>query len=368
MTRRLNNSLGELDQTRARLEATLASLTDGVVITDARGAVIRLNGAARHMLGRPDLTPGQPFVQVARDHELAALLRQALASPPGTPRTITVEHGRSGLILEATAQRLTGASEQLGLVVLRDITELRRLEGVRREFVANVSHELRTPLASIKALVETLEVGAIDDPLVAHDFLTRIIAEVDRLAALVDELLDLARLESGRVTLQLEALNPSDVLTAGIDRLRPQIERAHLNVRVDLPETLPRVRGDRARIEQVLLNLVHNAIKFTPPGGTITVSAAAANGDLRVAVHDTGVGVAPEELPRLFERFYKTDKARHSKGTGLGLAIAKHIVQAHGGTIWAESVPGEGATFFFTLHLADAAGASSAAVDSSLTA
>ena len=354
MTRQLRSSAEEVQRSRLRLEATLAGLTDGVIITDEFGTVLRVNATAFRLLGLPVATPvGQPFVQLSRDHELSALLRVALATGGDRPRVAVVEHGRSRRVMEATARRLSGPGERLGLVVLRDVTELRRLESVRREFVANVSHELRTPLASIKALVETLEAGAVDDPEVAGDFLHRIVGEVDRLAAIVDELLDLARLESGRVALRPEALAPANLLSRATDRLRSQIDRARLDLVLAVPVDLPRVRADRARVEQVMLNLVHNAIKFTPPGGTITVEALVEDGMVRVNVRDTGAGVSPEELPRLFERFYKADKARRSDGTGLGLAIAKHIVQAHGGAIGAESPPGTGATFFFTLPLAD---------------
>jgi two-component system phosphate regulon sensor histidine kinase PhoR len=236
-------------------------------------------------------------------------------------------------------------------VVLRDVTELRRLESVRREFVANVSHELRTPLASIRAVVETLEAGAADDPAVAGEFLRRIIGEVDHLVGLVDELLDLARLETGRAVLEAEVCDPVDLLTRAAERLRPQVERAGLVLRVEVPPDLPRVRVDRGRIEQVLINLVHNAVKFTPAGGEIVARAEVADGMVEVSVRDTGVGITAEELPRIFERFYKSDTARRSPGSGLGLAIAKHIVQAHGGTIRAESTPGHGATFSFTMPL-----------------
>jgi two-component system phosphate regulon sensor histidine kinase PhoR len=333
------------------LEATLANLDDGVVITDREGVVVRLNAAAARMLGTAtDEAVGTAFVRVSRDHELTALLRDALATHAS--RAATIEYGLGRQALDAVAQPVSGGGEELGLIVLRDVTELRRLERMRREFVANVSHELRTPLSSIRLLVETLETGAIDEPVLAQDFLRRIVGEVDRLARLVDELLDLARLETGRVTLNREPLAPLDLLSAGIDRLRPQIERAGLSLHLEVPLDLPPVDVDRARIEQVLLNLIHNAIKFTPPGGSITVEATADHGLLTVAVRDTGFGVDPEELSRLFERFYKADKARRSEGAGLGLAIAKHIVLAHGGAIWAESVPGEGATFYFTVPLA----------------
>jgi two-component system phosphate regulon sensor histidine kinase PhoR len=349
MTARLYASMGEVERARARLEAMLANLDEGIVITDAGGIVVRLNHAAARMLGMTEeAVQGRPFARVAPDHDIADLLTTALAT--STAQFSTIDTGRNGLIVAATAQPVTGGGERLGLIVLRDITELRRLERVRREFVANVSHELRTPLTSIKALVETLAAGARDDPEVADDFLSRIDEEVDRLTGLVEELLDLARLEAGRVVLQIEPCDPVAVMVQAAERLRPHAERAGLTLRVeaDAPTHLPEIAVDRARIEQVLINLIHNAIKFTPAGGSIVVDAHEEPDGVVIAVRDSGVGIAPEELPRLFERFYKTDKARGSTGTGLGLAIAKHIVQAHGGTIWAESAPGQGTTFFFT--------------------
>jgi two-component system phosphate regulon sensor histidine kinase PhoR len=352
MTADLRRSVAEQERTRTRLEATLANLHDGVVITDQGGAVVQLNGAAAAMLGATSAEAiGRPFLMVSRDHDLANLLRTALAADE--PRAATVEYGREPRVLETSARPFVSGGERLGLVVLRDVTELRRLEGMRREFVANVSHELRTPLTSIRAVVETLETGAVDDPALEAEFLHRIIGEVDHLAALVDELLDLARLEMGRVSLTLEPQDPGDVLTRAVERLRPQAERAGVDLRVDTPSPLPPARVDRGRVEQVLLNLVHNAVKFTPEGGQIVVVAAEEDGMLRVSVRDTGVGIAAEELPRIFERFYKTDPARRSLGSGLGLAIAKHIVQAHGGMIWAESAPGHGTTISFTLPLAN---------------
>jgi two-component system, OmpR family, phosphate regulon sensor histidine kinase PhoR len=338
------------ERSRSRLEATLANLNDGVIITDEAGTVMRLNAAASRMLGATSEEPlGQPFVVATRDHDLAGLLGAALAADG--MRTATVEHGRDHRILEVSAQPFSGGGERLGLVVLRDVTELHRLERMRREFVANVSHELRTPLASIRAVVETLEAGAANDPEVAGDFLRRIIGEVDHLVGLVDELLDLARLESGRAVLTLETSDTAALLTRAVERLRPQVERAGLVLRVEVPPDLPPVRIDRGRIEQVLINLVHNAVKFTPEGGEIVATAELAEGMLQVSVRDTGAGITAEELPRIFERFYKSDAARRSPGSGLGLAIAKHIVQAHGGTIWAESIPGAGTTVSFTMPL-----------------
>ncbi len=348
----LQDLVAEIRQSRAQLESTLSTLSDGVILTGMAGEVVRLNASAARLLNVDlDEVIGLPFVMVTRDHELNELHRQSMRTGQ-IARGTGIELGFERRKVDAIAQPVIGDDNQLTLVVLRDQTELRRLEQVRREFVANVSHELRTPLASIRALVETLEVGAIEEPELAYDFLGRIVVEVDRLASLVDELLDLARLESGRVSLRLEPLSPADLLTHGAQRLLPQVDRARLTLDVDISPDLPDVLADRSRIEQVLLNLVHNAIKFTPPGGVISVRAEVQGEMLLVKVRDTGVGIGPEELPRLFERFYKTDKARRSDGTGLGLAIAKHIVMIHGGTIAARSTLDQGATFLFTLPIA----------------
>jgi two-component system phosphate regulon sensor histidine kinase PhoR len=238
------------------------------------------------------------------------------------------------------------------IVVLQDLTEVRRVETVRREFVANVSHELRTPLASLKALVETLQDGALDDPSAAQRFLSQMDTEVDGLTQMVTELLELSRIESGQVTLKPEPADLRLLISTATERLHAQAQRAGIVLAAEVPEGLPKALVDSERIQHVLINLIHNAIKFTPPGGRVTVSAAVDEKEMRIAVADTGVGIAAEDITRIFERFYKVDKSRSSGGTGLGLAIAKHIVQAHGGRICAESVEGKGATFTFTVPVA----------------
>jgi two-component system phosphate regulon sensor histidine kinase PhoR len=326
-----------------------------VVLTDAEGIVLRVNSAAAQMFSTTEAGAiGLPFVQVCRDHELDTLLRSALDTPESEQRLAAVEHGLNRRTLLTTAHVIEDDSERLGLVVLRDISELRRLETVRREFVANVSHELRTPLTSIRALVETLESGVVDDAAVAKDFLSRIVSEVDRLTALVEDLLDLARLEAGRSPLHKVKTDPAELVRRGVDRLRPQTDRAQLTLEVSADSPLPLVDVDVTRIEQVLLNLVHNAIKFTPAGGRISIHVFADAEHVVVEVQDTGIGISEEEQGRLFERFYKSDRARRGEGTGLGLAIAKHIIQAHGGDISVTSTPGEGATFRFTLPIGTA--------------
>jgi two-component system phosphate regulon sensor histidine kinase PhoR len=351
MSLRLDESFAENRRARMRWASAFASLSDGLLIVNSREEVTALNPAGARLLDAElEWAVGTSFVLVVRDHELISLLREALRRQE--TRQSVIEFARGDRIIEATAGPVAGFNEAHAVVLLRDVTELRRLETVRREFVANVSHELRTPIASIKAMVETLEAGAIEDRELTFDFLNRMVAESDRLAALVDDLLDLGRLETGRVNLHVEPLDPADLLTRAAERLRPQTERARVSLSTNIPAGLPRVLADRARIEQVILNLVHNAIKFTPPGGDITITAEAKGDELVVAVRDTGAGIALDDQSRLFERFYKVDRSRRSEGTGLGLAITKHIVQAHDGAIWVESELGHGATFYFTLPFA----------------
>lgn len=331
-------------QERRWVEAIFDGLQDGILLVDAGENVIAASGRAVELLGSRDRTlTGQRLVVVARDHELVQQYRDSMSADAGP--VSRAHHLRSGRTIDMTVLPVRTEGEQFGLIVLRDVTELRRLEAVRREFVANVSHELKTPLASIRALADTLEAGAIDDPEVSGEFLGRIVLEVDRLTALVDELLDLGRLESGRLVLDYRETSPMELVQSAVDRLTHQVESSGLTIDIDVGEDLAPVVVDANRVEQVLLNLIQNAIKFTPAGGSIMVRAREEAGLLRIDVIDTGVGIHEDEMPRLFERFYKSDRARRSSGTGLGLAIAKHIVLAHGGTISVESTLGFGSTF-----------------------
>ena len=238
------------------------------------------------------------------------------------------------------------------LLVFQDLTRVRKLETVRRDFVSNVSHELRTPLASLKALTETLQEGALEDPPAARRFLKRMETEIDNLTQMVRELLELSRIESGRIPLNRKPIDPCALAAPAVERLQVQAERAGLRLAMDCPDALPQVLADAERIEQVLVNLIHNAIKFTPAGGSIDLSAEQVADKVVFSVRDSGVGIPAEVLPRIFERFYKVDQARTGGGTGLGLSIARHIVDAHGGQIWAESKEKAGSTFSISLPLA----------------
>jgi two-component system, OmpR family, phosphate regulon sensor histidine kinase PhoR len=348
MTVQLKGKITELEMERGKMSAVLSNMTDGVMIVDHNGNVQLINPAAARMFGiQSEEAPGHSLIEVSRQHQMVDLWHRSSSS--GEQKSSTIEITIEKNYIQAIATPLGDNASSGVLLVLQDLTRIRRLEMVRRDFVSNVSHELRTPLASLKALAETLQEGALEDPPAARRFLLRMESEIDTLTQLVQELLELSRIESGRVPLEKKSISPHDLLNRSVERMQLQAERAGINLHLELAENLPNVNADRVRMEQVLVNLLHNAIKFTPPGGDITVSAYANEKDVVLYVQDSGVGISEEALPRIFERFYKADRARSGGGTGLGLSIARHLVEAHGGRIWAESTQGKGSTFYFSL-------------------
>jgi two-component system phosphate regulon sensor histidine kinase PhoR len=240
------------------------------------------------------------------------------------------------------------------LVVIHDLTDVRRAELQRRDFVGNVSHELRTPLAALRSVVETLAGGALEDRPAAEDFLRRAGNEVERLINLVEELLELSRLESGELPLDIQPVDINALLREALDLARPEANRRRVELKLEVEPELDVVELDPKHIDRAVFNLVQNAIKFTSAGGSVVVKARRLGGSLEVTVRDTGIGISSADLPRVFERFYKVDQSRASGGTGLGLALVKHAVEAHGGHVSAESRVGEGSTFRFVIPLADA--------------
>ncbi len=351
MAIQLHDQIGVLETERSKTAAVLQEMTDGVVIVDENGTVQLLNPAALNMFAVAESEAiGRSLVEVLRHHQLVDLWQRCLET--GDPQVSTLEIPIKGLYLQSVATPLGKELPGSTLLLFQNLTRVRRLETIRRDFISNISHELRTPLASLKALTETLQESALDDPPAARRFLDRMETEVDALSLMVSELLELSRIESGRVPLQLKPENPADILSESVDRLKLQAERAGLQLSIDCPNHLPMVLADMTRLEQVIVNLLHNAIKFTPAGGSITVSAHLDDSDVQFNVTDTGIGIPAADLPRIFERFYKTDRARSSGGTGLGLAIARHLVEAHGGKIWAVSEEGKGSSFSFIIPLA----------------
>ncbi|GBD12481.1 Alkaline phosphatase synthesis sensor protein PhoR [bacterium HR24] len=330
---------------RDLLLAALDASPDGLLVLDAEGRVRFTNAAAASFLGRDRASLAAQPLAWFLPHEAAVEALRRVRREGGTV-TLAVE-GPGGRALELTAAAV-GIGGRV-LVALRDLTETRRVDQVRRDFVANVSHELRTPLAALRSALETLRAGAMDDPQARELFLTRAEAEAERLTRLVEELLELSRLEAGVGLTASAPVDVGQVLLRAVERMEPQARRAGLDLELKLPPSLPSVLGDAERLERAVVNLLDNAIKFTPPGGSVTVMANAAEEGVLVMVQDTGIGIDERDLPRIFERFYKADRSRHQPGAGLGLAIVRHIVEAHGGRVWAQSTPGEGSTFAILL-------------------
>lgn len=350
----LQNKIATLAEGQQRLVAILDHLADGVVITDSSGRVEMINPAASQLLNiTPQTALNDTFAQVVRHHQFIHLWQRC--QQQGREQVETVEISQRGLFLQVIITPLRDedlTAEPRGyLVIFQNLTPIRRLETIRRDFISNLSHELRTPLASLKAVVETLRDGALEDLAVAGRFLDRADREVDALTQMVQELLELSRIESGKVPLRLRPTTLAEIVLPAVDRLRPQAERNQLNLRLEIPTDLPSLMVDGERIQQVVTNLVHNAIKFTSAGGQIVIRGGRQAELVVVEVADNGVGIPAGDIPRIFERFYKADRARSQGGTGLGLAIARHLVQAHGGQIWAKSKEGKGSTFYFTLPM-----------------
>ncbi len=350
LAQRLGRALHELEVERERFAAVLGRSADGVIAIDGDGIVRYANAAARRLLGIAATAAFEPpaehsFVAVVRDHELAALLERCRGEQAQV--TGIVRLGARGRDVEAIVLPLHGAGGWRYLGLLHDLTEIRRSEGQRRDLVSNLSHELRTPLASIKAVVQVLAEGGFhtDDEEAARELLGGVDHEVDRLTQLVDEMLELSRIESGQLPFQFEAVDAGQICADAVRRLAAQAERAGVTLRWRAEAELPALRADPERLLRAVINLVHNAIKFTPAGGSVTVEARRHDGMGEIAVRDTGAGIPQAEQERIFERFYKVDRARSSTGTGLGLAIVKHTAQAHGGRVEVESSPGAGATF-----------------------
>ena len=345
MSDRISGERHDAESERDRLAVLIDELGDAIVIASADGEIERANRAANEFLGA---VAGRRLMDVVRDHEVI----DAIASARSDVESVAhIERADPPRFQRVVARRL--AEGEL-LLVVQDLTNLRRLQTVRRDFVANVSHELRTPLASLKAMAETLEGGAIDDSDAARDFVRRMRTEIDDLARLVEELLLIGRLESGQPVIAPAVVSAAMLLDGARERLGPLAERAHVKLVVDRLARAPMVFADSERIGQVFANLVHNATKHTPIGGEIRLSAAPDGKFVVFSVRDTGDGIAASDVDRIFERFYKSDRSRADGGSGLGLSIAKHIVEAHGGVIQAASAgPGRGATFTFTLPTAE---------------
>ena len=352
MAAQLQARLRELNDEKAGLSAILSSMTEGVLAMDAAGKIRVANEALRQQLDIGEEAIGRSALEVFRNVALQEIIAEAVQTGRVVGRELAFLNPVER-IFEVNAARLQARDGgSVGIVVLlHDITRLKQLENLRKEFVANVSHELRTPLSIIKGYIETLLDPQPPDPETARQFLQTIQRHSQRLETLIGDLLTVSAMESQQARLQLESLSLRDVAATAADEIVQRAREKNTAIAIEIPPDLPRMRADAQRLHQVFFNLLDNAVKYGQPEGRISVSAKLRNGEIEVQVADNGPGIAPEHLPRIFERFYRVDKARSRDlgGTGLGLSIVKHIVQAHGGRVWAESVVGQGSTFHFTL-------------------
>ncbi|MCZ2340839.1 MAG: HAMP domain-containing protein [Bacteroidales bacterium] len=350
MSERLAATFGQLDRDREHLRTILLGMIEGVIAVDNEQRVLFANERAAEFLEFvPEQAVGRKLWEVTRQRAVQRLVEKTL-SHSGPYREELDWKGPTVKSLDVYVARLPGPHSPGAVLVLHDITDLRRLERLRQDFVANVSHELKTPLANIKSSVEVLLDGAVEDPALRGGFLHEISDQANRLDDLIQDLLVLARIESGESGLELETVEVEEAVHECLDRHRTRAEAKRLNLSgvalAACPSDLAIIAHDEA-IARILDNLVDNSIKYTPPGGRITVRWDSGSDSVCIEVADTGIGIPERDQPRVFERFYRVDKARSREmgGTGLGLSIVKHLVQAMKGTIQVSSVLGCGTTF-----------------------
>ncbi|MCP9449703.1 MAG: cell wall metabolism sensor histidine kinase WalK [Nitrospira sp.] len=366
---RMQAKFAELSEDRAQLLAVLTSMIEGVMVLDRRGYVLQMNPALERIFGisRAEAR-GRPFTELFRNRQLSELVEETLQSRSHREAELILPLTGRCLQIEASFAGGERDNEACVVLVCHDITELRRLETIRKDFVANVSHELRTPLTSIKGYVEALLDGAKDDPEMAANFLDIILKQSDRLNLLIGDLLELSHIESGRVSFRQDPIDLRAVIDRAISTIKPLAEKKGHRLATFLEDTVPSIAGDEDRLVQVMTNLLDNAVKYTPPGGAIIVAVKRASrsrtgdhpagaidsaGAIELSVSDTGIGIPEADRPRVFERFYRVDKARSRElgGTGLGLAIVKHIVEGHGGEVWVEANEPKGSRFMVRLPI-----------------
>ncbi len=348
----LETTLGELRAERDLQKRILEAMHEGVVVVDREGRIVLVNPALRAMLLLGADAVGKLLLETVRHAQLHTLLDQASEGFDDRPVEIELPGLKPRRVL-VQASPLSGDEEGL-LLVFVDVTELRRLESLRRDFVANASHELRTPIAAVCSATETLRSGAMDEPEAAVRFLDIIERNAQRLQSLVEDMLELSKLESNEFKVKRERVELERVVPIVLALFRERAEKKGVRLAAELPAALPAVEGDPRALEHILSNLVDNAIKYCPRGSRILVSASENDGRVRLVVSDTGPGIAPEHLPRVFERFYRVDagRSREVGGTGLGLSIVKHMVEAMRGKVSVDSTVGKGSTFIISLHRA----------------
>jgi two-component system phosphate regulon sensor histidine kinase PhoR len=352
MAANLAATLTALRGERDLLGLILQSMREGVLVLDQEGLMLLVNPALRATLGIPADTEGRAALELIRNADLPSILERAqIVGGPVTGEIETTGPRPRRLLVHAAPLPMINGKHQGLLAVFVDVSETRRLETLRKDFVANVSHELRTPITAVRSAVDTLRLTMAGDPAASERFVDIIDRNAQRLGALVEDLLDLSRIESKDYRPEAKPVPLRTVADQALTLLRARIEEKSLDVGNEIATELPAARADRRGLEQVFTNLLDNAVKYCPAGSSVRLRAQQTERGLRVEIADTGPGIEPRHLPRLFERFYRVDsgRSRDMGGTGLGLSIVKHLVETMGGAIGVESTPGRGSTFWFTL-------------------
>ena len=349
----LESTMAELRTERDLQRRILEGMHEGVLVLDAEARVVTMNHALREMLLLPADAVGKLLLEVIRHAELHMLLEMARADGQSSGELELPGIKPRRLLVGATALHDDGDEGMIAVVV--DVTDVRRLESLRRDFVANVSHELRTPVAAVRSAAETLRSSVISDPNAAIRFVDMIERNAQRLQSLIEDLLELSRIESKEFRLKRERVDVSGLFNIVLGLFRERAERKQIRLEMRVADPVPALETDQRALEQILTNLVENAVKYCPAGASVTLSAETKGDLVRIAVEDTGPGIAEKHLPRLFERFYRVDagRSRELGGTGLGLSIVKHLTEALGGKVSVESRMGQGSTFMVALRASD---------------
>ena len=353
MSEEIKSKINELISNKSRLEAVLLSIFDGIMVLNSEAEILLINKSLKNALLIEGNPHGKKPLEVIRNIEINEIADMTLKSKEGLiSREISILMPEEKILLVHATPVLREERVDGAVLVFHDITELKRLEKIRRDFVANVSHELKTPLSSITGYTETLLDGAMNDKKRAREFLEIIHSDAEGLANLINDLLDLSKIESGKISMALKTCAIRPIVERIIKGFKKQTQDKSINIKVDIPKDIPQIICNEAGISQVLLNLIDNSIKYTKSPGEITISAKEKdNKFITISVSDTGIGIPEKDIPRIFERFYRVDKARSRElgGTGLGLSIVKHIIQAHNGAVSVKSILGQGSTFIFTV-------------------
>ncbi|MFA5275348.1 MAG: ATP-binding protein [Candidatus Omnitrophota bacterium] len=355
MSEEIKDKISKVDSERVKLDLVLSSMFEGVIVIDDKERIILMNPSLRKIFF-VDINPeGKKPLEVIRNTAVQDIIDKIIQGRQGLATEEITVNIPEEKILKVNGVPIVRNNEFEGaILVFHDITELRRLEQIRQDFVANVSHELRTPISSIKGYAETLLEGALEDKDNAKEFINIIYQDSNRLASLINDLLDLSKIESGKMKMNFAPTDPVSLIKRAVTVIENQAKAKSILLKIDILQSLPKIKADEIRFSQVMINLLDNAIKYSSEGATATISAKVVDNALQFDISDTGIGISEKDLPRIFERFYRVDKARSRElgGTGLGLSIVKHIVSAHGGQVWVKSELGFGSTFSFTIPLA----------------